>query len=238
MLMSRSLNKVKKYVQMSCLLMVLSVPVLFVAGTPVYLYVKSQGKMIIAKGSPNYLDEYSPTTVDNKYPETDIRLVDNNINPDIDISPEEYSGKNIDINIEDIQIPALGTQYGAIYCSRIGLRVPLYYGDDYKTLDKGAGQYEMSGFPGIGKTILISGHSNTFFAPLEQLEKGDIVNIVTDYGSYNYKVNSIKIADSSDTRAYDLDLYDEQLILYTCYPFGKLIGEEDERIFYYCSPIG
>lgn len=204
MLMSRKQKSINKYILMSCLLMVLVAPVLYIAGKPVLSYVRSHGKMIIIKGAPGYLDEYGQATI---------------INTDM---------------IKDI--PALNTRYGAIYSDRIGLAVPLYYGDDYKTLEKGVCQYPKSGLPGHGRPILISGHSSTFFAPLEQLELGDVVYIDTNYGSYSYKVDSIEITDSSDTTAYDLELDEEELIIYTCYPFGKLVGDEDGRIFYHCSP--
>lgn len=198
--------------------MILAAPVLYVAGKPVLSYVKSHGKMIIIKGAPGYLDEYGQATIIN---------ADNNI----DDASEALSN-----SLSDIKKPDLNTLYGAIYSDRIGLAVPLYYGDDYKTLEKGACQYPKSGLPGHGRPILISGHSSTFFAPLEQLELGDVVYIDTNYGSYSYKVDSIEITDSSDTTAYDLELDEEELIIYTCYPFGKLVGDEDGRIFYHCSP--
>lgn len=56
--MSRNQKMIKKYIQMSCLLMILATPVLYVAGKPVLSYIKAHGKMIIIKGAPDYLDEY------------------------------------------------------------------------------------------------------------------------------------------------------------------------------------
>lgn len=52
--MSRSIKKIVKYIKMSCLLMVLVVPISIFAGIPVYSHIRSQVKMIITKGSPNY----------------------------------------------------------------------------------------------------------------------------------------------------------------------------------------
>lgn len=161
-------------------------------------------------------------------------------NPDSNSQFQDLFGpKNPDgssIKPGEADIPDLGSQYGTIHCDRIGLSVPLYYGDDDKVLQKGAGQYPLSGLPGEGRTILISGHDITFFAPLEDMIEGDLVRILTDYGSFDYEVTDIRITDDSDSSAYDLDSDLEQLIIYTCYPFGRLIGENDGRIFYYCSP--
>jgi sortase A len=91
--------------------------------------------------------------------------------------------------------------------------------------------------PGEGKPILIGGHDGTFFAPLKEIKNGDIINITTDYGQFEYKVISAKIADKTDTTAYDLTQEKEQLILYTCYPIGKVTGDRSDRYFVYCDRV-
>lgn len=74
-----------------------------------------------------------------------------------------------------------------------------------------------AGLPGEGKTILLSGHNNTFFNDLQHAEEGATVTITTHYGVYTYEVTETKILDYQDSSAYDFSREDENLILYTCY---------------------
>ncbi|TAH67238.1 MAG: class D sortase [Anaerolineaceae bacterium] len=213
MLMNRDIKDAIRYIQISFLLIILLIPVLYVAGAPLVSYLVSKGRMIMIAGAPGYPHEYNPEL-------SDIDIISSSI-----------------ADISKIDKPEQGTQYGSIYCERIGLSVALYFGDDAISLQKGAGQYPLSGLPGRGRPILISGHDITFFAPLELITEGDIINIVTEYGSFDYELVGTLITDASDTTAYKLTLNREQLILYTCYPFGKLIGDRDGRIFFYCDPV-
>lgn len=205
--------KIITYIKMSLLFMVLGALVLYVAGAPLVDYVTSHGKLAMVKGAPGYPGESYPTMS-----RLDMR-------------------RNRSEDMSEIQEPAPGTPYGTIESVRIALTAPLYYGDDDKSLQSGAGQYTGSGLPGQGKPILISGHDGTFFAPLEQIEIGDILTITTEYGSFDYQVTETKVADASDFTVYDLTKDKEQLILYTCYPFGALIGDRSDRFFVYGDPI-
>lgn len=211
--MNRKSKTLIKYIKMILLLLALCTPVLYIAGAPLAAYFEADLRMSIIKGAPGY-----PHTEEN-------------------------------INIENLQLdkykdggskmamPSPGIQYGYIFCDRIGLSAPLYYGDDEEILLKGAGQYLGSGLPGSGKPILISAHESTFFAELEHIEISDVVTIDTMYGKYSYKVSDDKIITASDTTAFDLDDDGEILILYTCYPFGEFTGKKDSRFFVYCLPV-
>ncbi len=159
------------------------------------------------------------------------------------INPEKYSLLGLEIApkqegtdaLSEVIIPELGEQYGDITCERIELTAPIYYGDDAKLLEKGAGQYTGSGLPGQGKPIVIGGHDGTFFAPLEDIQVGDTIIITTSYGSFQYKVTELKTEKKVDSTTLDLIQYKEQLILYTCYPFGQLVGNRSGRYFVYCD---
>jgi sortase A len=116
------------------------------------------------------------------------------------------------------------------------LSAPLYDDDSEELLIKGVGHYPESGLPGGGKPILISGHDTTFFAPLEQVAVGDVIRVVMEDKDYYYSIVTTKVALATDTSAYDLSQEKELLILYTCYPFGQLLGEHEERYFVYGEP--
>lgn len=213
MKMNKTLNKILTYIKMSLLLMVLGSAVIFIAGKPLATYVEAQGTRMIASGAPATYDGNNAELLDPIVKQDDIT---------------EQS---------EARIPQINTQYGTITCEEIALTAPLYYGDNEYSLQNGAGQYSLSAMPGEGKPILIGGHDSTFFAPLENIQTGDKLLIKTESGSYEYQVSGTKIADKSDTSAYDLTQKKEQLILYTCYPFGQLIGDRSKRYFVYCDLV-
>ncbi|SCJ97305.1 Sortase (surface protein transpeptidase) [uncultured Eubacterium sp.] len=132
--------------------------------------------------------------------------------------------------------PAVGSRYGSIRCKEIELEVPLYYGDSEEILEKGAGQYSLSGMPGEGRSILIGAHDMTFFKPLEKIKKNQVIEIETTYGLYKYKVKDIKVLKAADPDLYQQE-EKESLILYTCYPFGLILGDRSRRFVVYCDKI-
>lgn len=132
---------------------------------------------------------------------------------------------------------AIGQSYGWISSDDFALDAYIYYGDDEKTLDQGVGQYTDSGLPGYGKTILLCGHDTTFFKGLEDAKIGDTVNIRTQYGDYSYQITETKVTTADDASAARLDEEGEQLVLYTCYPFGETDREREQRYFVYCEKV-
>ena len=50
------------------------------------------------------------------------------------------------------------------------------------------------------------------------------------------RLNRLQNSTDTDTTAYDLDADRENLIMYTCYPFGTL-QYTDQRYFIYCDYV-
>lgn len=140
------------------------------------------------------------------------------------------------IDIKEVDWPKNGDQYGKLECNKIGLNTVVYWGDDYELLRKGPGTYKGSGIPGYGKTILIAGHNTMEFTCLQNIEKGDVVSFTTSYGKYEYEITDIKILEHNDPSAFDMKKKEEQLVLYTCYPFTEL-GATTQRCFVYGKKI-
>ena len=82
----------------------------------------------------------------------------------------------------------------------------------------------------------LPGHNNTFFNDLQHAEAGATVTITTHYGVYTYEVTGTEILDYQDETAYDFTRTDENLILYTCYPFDAL-GFTPNRFFVYAKYV-
>ena len=99
-------------------------------------------------------------------------------------------------------------------------------------LDAGAGIYPGSKIPGEGGTILVAGHTATFFRDFEHAQNGAQITVTTVYGTYVYEITDMQVATDTDTSAYDLDAAEENIILYTCYPLGQT-ALTDLRYFIY-----
>ncbi len=202
-----------RYIRMILLFLVLGGIVIYVAGKPIATFVMAQGNMVIATNAP----------VSQQGMDTDMSKLVLNTN-----SASKTS---------ESQAPKLDTCYGTITCDRVKLSAPIYYGDSDQSLLVGVGQYPGGYVPGQGKPILIGGHDTTFFAPLEQIQIGDVVEVHMGTELHRYSVSSKIIAMADDKAAYDLAQNKEQLILYTCYPFGQMVGYGMNRFFVYCDPI-
>lgn len=143
------------------------------------------------------------------------------------------------IPFSSITYPTEGDRYATITITGTNVDAPVYYGDTNKILNQGVGTYKdngAAGIPGDGKTILLAGHNNTFFNDLQHAEVGATVTITTHYGVYTYEVTDTKVLDYQDTSAYDFSREDENLILYTCYPFDAL-GFTSQRFFVYARYV-
>ncbi len=77
-----------------------------------------------------------------------------------------------------------------------------------------------SGMPGDNKSTVFSGHNDSHFSYLSGINTGDVIEVETLGGQFNYLVSDLRIVDSRDQQIA-LQLKD-QLILTTCYPFGSL----------------
>lgn len=142
------------------------------------------------------------------------------------------------IELADVQYPKYGEQYGELKCDNLGVKASVFFGDRSSYLKSGAGTYSGSAIPGQGKTILLGAHDTTFFEGLKNVKKGQIFTFTTSYGVYEYKVRDTKIYHKDEyDNAYDLSDKKEQLILYTCYPFGKLNGDKLDRMFVYLDKV-
>lgn len=135
-----------------------------------------------------------------------------------------------------ITYPEAGDYLGHLTVSGTAVDCDVYYGDSETEFEKGAGTYKGAKIPGEGGTILMGAHTNTYFRDFESAAVGADVTLVTDYGEYHYTITDMQVATDTDTTAYDLDADRENLIMYTCYPFGTL-NYTDERFFVYCDYV-
>lgn len=146
-------------------------------------------------------------------------------------TPEPTPEPTVNINAYG-GYPKTGDELGQITIPGTNVDCKMYWGDSTTQLNKGAGTYTGGCMPGQGGTIISGAHTNTYFRDFENVKLGDEIIIKTYYGEYHYEVVDMKVANANDTSTYDLNAKEENLILYTCYPFGTL-QHTDQRYFIY-----
>jgi len=116
---------------------------------------------------------------------------------------------------------------GRIEVQRLSLSVIVVEGTDTATLRHAAGHIVGTGFPGQSGNIGVAGHRDTFFRPLKNIQRDDIITLTTLGGECRYRVVSTKVVrpESVDVLAPDGN---EILTLVTCYPF-HFVGSAPNR---------
>ena len=91
-----------------------------------------------------------------------------------------------------------------------------------------AGHIIGTGFPGQPGNIGIAAHRDTFFRPLRNIQREDIILITTLRGEFRYRVVSTKIVNPYNVAVLDPDDGSQLLTLITCYPF-YFVGSAPNR---------
>ncbi|MEG2924466.1 MAG: class D sortase [Oscillospiraceae bacterium] len=136
------------------------------------------------------------------------------------------------ILLSEFTYPEVGAHYGEVTIEGTTLKADLLWGDSNKELNAGVGTYMGAWLPGFDKTILLAGHSMTAFYELGDATLGSIITVKTYYGEYHYEITDMQVKEATDETAYDFSRTDENIILYTCYPFHR-IGFTPKRYFVY-----
>jgi sortase A len=126
-------------------------------------------------------------------------------------------------------LPALptGGVMGRIEIRRLGLSVMVAEGVDQATLRRAAGHIPGTAQPGEAGNVAISAHRDTFFRPLRNIRRNDVVTLTTLAGNYDYRVVATKVTEPSDVSVLAPNAK-EILTLITCYPF-YFVGSAPKR---------
>ncbi|MDE4085201.1 class D sortase [Planococcus maritimus] len=122
-----------------------------------------------------------------------------------------------------------GEEVGRLVIPSIEMGYSTYWGADEATLDQGVGMYvsEWTTTPDQQRHTVLSGHRDTVFTGLEEMEKGDSVFLEYEGQRYEYAIEEIWITDAED-RTVIVDKDEATLTLTTCYPFDY-IGYAPDR---------
>lgn len=130
--------------------------------------------------------------------------------------------------------PFVGETVGVLELPRIESELAIIEGTDEDDLKKGVGHYKGSFYPGENGQIVLSGHRDTVFRRLGELEIGDPLKVKMAYGDYDYEIVETKIVEADDTSIITLQKKNEELIVTTCYPFSY-VGDAPQRYIIYAK---
>ncbi len=118
---------------------------------------------------------------------------------------------------------------------KLGIRVPVFQGDDELVLNRGVGWVEGTTRPGTAGNgnIGIAGHRDGFFRALKDIAVGETVELATRGVVSRYSVDSIEIVYPENVGVLR-PRGRPSLTLVTCYPF-YFVGDAPQRFIVHAS---
>lgn len=132
--------------------------------------------------------------------------------------------------------PKIDEIIGILKIPKLNAELPIVEGTDEEHLEKGVGHYRGTAFSGQNDQVVLSGHRDTVFRRLGELEIGDELIVQMNYGTFSYVIESTDIVDADDRTVIRSTAPKEVLTLTTCYPFSY-IGNAPYRYIIYATPI-
>lgn len=123
--------------------------------------------------------------------------------------------------------PKTGENIGNLTLPAIDQVLPIIHGTDEDELKRGIGHFAGSVLPGENDNSVLSGHRDTVFKELGQLEINDELIVETSAGTFTYEIREIKIVPSDD-KTIITPSASPVLTVTTCYPFN-FVGSAPDR---------
>lgn len=131
--------------------------------------------------------------------------------------------------------PDMGETTGILHIPVLEADLPIIEGTHEDELARGVGHYRGTAYPLQNEQIVLSGHRDTVFRRMGELEIGDHLVLKMDYGDFTYEIKETKIVDAED-RTIIVPQGEEVLTLTTCYPFN-FVGYAPDRYIMYAYPV-
>src|SRR5699024_7518286 len=94
--------------------------------------------------------------------------------------------------------PGHGDTVGVLDIPRLDAQLPIIEGTHEDDLDRGVGHYKGTGYPLQNDQIVLSGHRDTVFRGMGELEIGDILTVDLEYGTFSYEITDFDIVSADD----------------------------------------
>ncbi len=131
--------------------------------------------------------------------------------------------------------PGVGDEIGVLILPTLDEVLPIVEGVDEEELEKGVGHYKGTAFPSQDGQIVLSGHRDTVFRRLGELQIGDELVVQMPYGEFTYVIEDTDIVDADDRTVINPNIDEELLTVTTCYPF-TYVGSAPDRYIIYAKP--
>lgn len=162
-------------------------------------------------------------------------IVKSKVQADVSIEKaKEVVAKAAEPKRDERFAPATGEVVGLLKIPDINSELAIIEGTDPDELEKGVGHYKGSYYPGENGQIVLSGHRDTVFRSLGELELGDELTMKMPFGEHTYNIVETKIVEADDLSIITLQNEEEELIVTTCYPFSY-IGNAPQRYIIYAK---
>jgi sortase A len=122
---------------------------------------------------------------------------------------------------------ALGRSWGRVEAAGRGLSAPLVEGIEPGALLHAVGHVPGTAFPGEGGNVVLAGHRDMHFRPLQEMKADDLITLTTPDGTFTYRVVGLDVVGPADAHVMAPTLR-PQLTLITCYPF-HFVGPAPQR---------
>ena len=142
---------------------------------------------------------------------------------------QQRESRNLVRQMGALVLPAVATD-GLIFrlkIPRLDLDAVVVEGIDQTTLRRAVGHIPGTALPGQPGNVGIAGHRDTFFRPLRNIHRNDLITLTTGRGEYRYRVVSTTVVGPDDVGVIET-IGGEILTLVTCHPF-YFVGPAPDR---------
>jgi sortase A len=151
-------------------------------------------------------------------------------------SLKDQNEKETEATFPDDFEPATGEKVGILHIPKLDADLAIVEGTDPDELSMGVGHYKGTAYPLQNDQIVLSGHRETVFRRMGELELGDILTVQLPYGDFSYEIVDTFIVSADDRTVIAPTAPDEVLTLTTCYPF-TFIGNAPDRYIITAHPV-
>jgi sortase A len=124
-------------------------------------------------------------------------------------------------------VPEPGRPIGVLAIPRLGLSSVVIEGDEEAALLLGVGHLSDTPLPWANGNSVFAAHRDTFFRPLEYIQRNDVIRFSTKDADLEYHVRTTTIVEADDVGVLAATS-SSTLTLITCYPF-TYVGPAPKR---------
>jgi sortase A len=111
-----------------------------------------------------------------------------------------------------------GNAIGEMEIQRLGLNAIFVQGDSPRILRRAVGHISNTPLPGEPGNVVLTGHRDSFFRPLREIQGGDRIQLKTPEGEFAYQVDWAEVVSPNDVDVLRPS-GENILTLVTCFPF-------------------